>query len=72
MKPQAVDTVYFAFENDFVDTFRCIPMIVRYKLDTCGIKLKLPEWVKLSVDESGNWQPGRVTPTQKSGNTAFI
>ena len=33
MKPQAVDTVYFAFENDFVDTFRCIPMIVRYKLD---------------------------------------
>ncbi|MGM9506586.1 nitrate reductase associated protein [Larkinella sp. GY13] len=51
MKPQAVDPVYFAFENDFVDTFRCIPMIVRYKLDTCGIKLKLPEWVKLRVDE---------------------
>ncbi|GAB3904504.1 nitrate reductase associated protein [Larkinella knui] len=51
MKPQAVNPVYFAFENDFVDTFRCIPMIVRYKLDACGIKLKLPEWVKLQVDE---------------------
>ncbi|MFD1143095.1 nitrate reductase associated protein [Larkinella insperata] len=51
MKPQAVETVFFAFENDFVDTFRCIPMIVRYKLDTCGLKLKLPEWVKLSALE---------------------
>ncbi|MGA0560285.1 nitrate reductase associated protein [Larkinella sp. VNQ87] len=51
MKLHAVETVFFAFENDFVDTFRCIPMIVRYKLDTCGLKLKLPEWVKLSVAE---------------------
>lgn len=51
MKIHAVDTVYFAFENDFVDSLRCIPMIVRYKLDTSGIKLKLPEWVKLIVDE---------------------
>ncbi|GAB3319007.1 nitrate reductase associated protein [Larkinella ripae] len=51
MKPQAVETVFFAFETDFVDTFRCIPMIVRYKLDTCGLKLKLPEWVKLSGAE---------------------
>lgn len=51
MKPQAIETVYFAFESDFVDTFRCIPMVVRYKLDTSGIKLQLPEWVKLSVSE---------------------
>ncbi|MFC5409916.1 nitrate reductase associated protein [Larkinella bovis] len=51
MKLHAVETVFFAFENDFVDTFRCIPMVVRYKLDTCGLKLKLPEWVKLSVAE---------------------
>ncbi|GAB3168101.1 nitrate reductase associated protein [Telluribacter humicola] len=47
----AIETHFFKFESDFVDTFRCIPMIVRYKLDTCGIKLKLPEWVKLSVEE---------------------
>lgn len=51
MKPHALEIVYFAFENDFVDTFRCIPMIVRYKLDASLIKLKLPEWVKLRVDE---------------------
>lgn len=36
---------YFRFEEDFVqDDIRCIPMIVRYKLDVCGIKLKLREW----------------------------
>ncbi len=37
-------TTFFAFEQDFVDSLRCIPMIVRYKLDTCGVKLKLNHW----------------------------
>jgi hypothetical protein len=37
-------TVFFQFEADFVDSLRCIPMQVRYKLDTCGIKLKLADW----------------------------
>jgi hypothetical protein len=35
---------FFNFEADFVDSLRCIPMIVRLKLDTCGVKLKLAEW----------------------------
>ncbi len=35
---------FFRFEADFVDSLRCIPMIVRFKLDTCGVKLKLVEW----------------------------
>jgi hypothetical protein len=35
---------FFQFEQDFVTSLRCIPMIVRYKLDTCGIKLKLHQW----------------------------
>lgn len=35
---------FFEFEADFVDSLRCIPMVVRYKLDTCGIKLKLADW----------------------------
>lgn len=35
---------FFQFEADFVDSLRCIPMQVRYKLDTCGIKLKLSDW----------------------------
>jgi hypothetical protein len=35
---------FFNFESDFVDSLRCIPMIVRLNLDTCGVKLKLAEW----------------------------
>lgn len=43
---------YFHFEQDFMeDNIRCIPMIVRYKLDACGIKLKLKEWSKMTVSE---------------------
>jgi hypothetical protein len=43
---------YFHFEQDFVEAnVRCIPMIVRFKLDACGIKLKLTEWCKMSVAE---------------------
>lgn len=42
---QSVVKEYFQFEADFIeDNIRCIPMIVRYKLDACGIKLKLREW----------------------------
>jgi hypothetical protein len=41
-------TNFFAFEADFVESLRCIPMGVRLKLDTCGIKLKLPQWNKFS------------------------
>ncbi len=40
--------MFFAFEADFVDSLRCIPMQVRYKLDTCGVKLKLQHWHQLS------------------------
>jgi hypothetical protein len=40
--------VFFAFEADFVDSLRCIPMQVRYKLDTCGIKLRLTDWHQLT------------------------
>ncbi len=37
-------TTFFNFEADFVDSLRCIPMVVRMKLDICGVKLKLAEW----------------------------
>lgn len=48
----AGDIVYFKFEEDFIeDNVRCIPMIVRFKLDACGIKLKLEEWCRFSVEE---------------------
>jgi hypothetical protein len=43
---------YFQFEEDFIeDNVRCIPMIVRFKLDACGIKLKLVEWCRMNVSE---------------------
>lgn len=43
--------MFFQFEADFVDSLRCIPMQVRYKLDTCGIKLKLNQWHQLTPAE---------------------
>ncbi len=43
--------MYFQFEADFVASLRCIPMQVRYKLDTCGVKLKLHHWHQLSTEE---------------------
>ncbi len=42
---------YFQFEADFVDSLRCIPMAVRYKLDTCGVKLKLHHWHGFNLEE---------------------
>ena len=42
---------FFQFEADFVDSLRCIPMQVRYKLDTCGVKLKLTHWHLLTAEE---------------------
>jgi hypothetical protein len=44
-------TSFFAFESDFVNSLRCIPMVVRMKLDTCGVKLKLSHWTRLSQSE---------------------
>src|SRR3981081_610254 len=45
-------TLFFKFEQDFVeDNIRCIPMIVRFKLDACGIKLKLAQWSKFTARE---------------------
>jgi hypothetical protein len=41
----------FQFESDFADNLRCIPMQVRLNLDTCGIKLKLNHWNKLSPSD---------------------
>src|SRR6188768_1102109 len=42
----------FDFETDFMENnIRCIPMIVRFKLDAVGIKLKLAEWSRFTVEE---------------------
>lgn len=44
-------TDFFQFEADFVGSLRCVPMQVRLKLDTCGIKLKLSDWNHFSQVE---------------------
>ena len=56
---ERIETRFFDFETDFVSSLKCIPMIVRYKLDTCRIKLKLPDWVKMSFEEKEElaWLP---------------
>ncbi|NJN76810.1 MAG: nitrate reductase maturation protein NarM [Synechococcaceae cyanobacterium RL_1_2] len=41
----------FGFELDFSKSLRCIPMVVRCKLDTVGIKLKLDHWNSLSLEQ---------------------
>ena len=46
-----VDSAFFGFEADFVDSLRCIPMAVRLRLDVSGVKLKLNEWSKLGQAE---------------------
>lgn len=49
------DIEYFQFEEDFIEkNVRCIPMIVRFKMDAAGIKLKLAEWSRFSVAERIN------------------
>lgn len=42
---------FFDFEQDFVGSLRCIPMVVRHHLDTCGVKLKLDHWNRFSPSE---------------------
>lgn len=42
---------FFQFEADFVESLRCIPMQVRMKLDTCGVKLKLTHWNQFTLQE---------------------
>ena len=42
---------FFQFEADFVGSLKCIPMLVRMKLDNCGVKLKLSHWNQLSKTE---------------------
>jgi hypothetical protein len=42
---------FFQFEADFVASLRCIPMQVRLKLDTCGVKLSLVQWHQFTAAE---------------------
>ena len=41
--------VLFCFEQDFVDSLRCVPMAVRFKLDLAGVKLSLRQWSRFTI-----------------------
>lgn len=56
------DPNFFQFEAEFIESMHCIPMIVRLKLDTCGVKLKLAHWNKFEKSE-------RQTLVEMSCNT---
>lgn len=40
----------FAFEQEFADGLRCIPMVVRRKLDLAGVKLSLAQWSRFPLE----------------------
>ena len=46
-----IEQTFLQFETDFIESLRCIPMIVRMKLDTCGVKLKLDLWHQFSQSQ---------------------
>ena len=66
MNTASPENPYFKFEEDFIEpSIRCIPMVVRFKLDACGIKLKLAEWSRMTLDEREKLASGACeTPDQ--------
>jgi hypothetical protein len=52
MTERVEEAVFFRFEEVFIDAgIRCIPMIVRFKLDAVGIKLKLAQWSRMTEEQ---------------------
>lgn len=51
--PDAGADQIFAFEQDFAGSLRCIPMIVRFKLDRVGVKLSLRQWSQFDCATRG-------------------
>lgn len=41
----------FQFEKDFAGALYCIPMVVRRKLDLCGVKVSLKQWNRFALEE---------------------
>ena len=64
----------FAFEQDFIGNWRCIPLCVRRKLDLCGVKLKLNHWLELSQEQRQalvDWPDGAML-SSSFANTCAI
>ena len=57
----------YAFEQDFIGSWRCIPLCVRRKLDLAGVKLKLSHWLAMSQEQRQalvDWGDGAQELTQ--------
>lgn len=66
-------THFFQFEADFVESLHCIPMQVRMKLDTCGVKLKLTHWNQFSsLEKQALITMPCVTPEEIETYQSFI
>jgi hypothetical protein len=64
---------FFQFEQDFVASLHCIPMQVRLKLDTCGVKLKLDQWNHLTqADRQALIDRDCTTSSEASDYRAFL
>lgn len=50
----------FAFEQEFADGLRCIPMVVRRKLDLAGVKLSLAQWSRFPLEARTSLVEGRA------------
>ncbi len=48
-QPVCADLPLFDFEADYAKSLCCMPMIVRYKLDACRIKLSLQHWQRFDL-----------------------
>lgn len=49
--PENASSEIFAFEKDFAGALYCIPMVVRRKLDLCGVKVSLKQWNRFEIEE---------------------
>ena len=62
-----MEAPFFEFEAEFVRSLRCVPMVVRFKLDPCGLKLSLRAWNLFDDSVRGRLV---VLPTTSPADTA--
>ncbi|MFT9164216.1 MAG: nitrate reductase associated protein [Komagataeibacter saccharivorans] len=63
----------FKFEMDFALSLRCVPMIVRMKLDQCGVKLSLRQWSRFTQrDRQALVGRPVTTPPEQAAYRSFL
>lgn len=63
----------FTFEKDFAGALYCIPMVVRRKLDVCGVKVSLKQWNRFELGEREQLVAQNCeTPNQVDEYTRYV